>query len=125
MISPVGRKWRHQIGDIADDEQFPRPRIEDHFRRDARVAASDHHDLGRLAAFSEITIAALLVCKPAGTEGVVTLDQTLWQGHGYVHGGTVLNVQAACLTVTSGRKAIASGIGRARPLDLGMIRSEK
>ena len=47
---PVRRVGRHDVGDVAHDEQLARAGVEDHLRRDARIAAADHHDLRRLAA---------------------------------------------------------------------------
>jgi hypothetical protein len=39
---------RHQVGDVAHDEQFPRHGAEDRFWIDAAVAARDDHGLGCL-----------------------------------------------------------------------------
>mgnify|MGYP006915179102 CR=1 FL=1 len=49
MMRAVRLVGRRQIRDIAQHEHFAGARIEDHFRRDAAVAAADQHDFGRLA----------------------------------------------------------------------------
>jgi hypothetical protein len=41
----IGLVDRHQIGDVAHHEQFTGAGIEDRFRRDAGIAATDHHYL--------------------------------------------------------------------------------
>ena len=56
----VGLIHRHQIGDVAHHEQFARAGVEDHLRRDAGIAAADHHHFGRLAALGQFTVARLL-----------------------------------------------------------------
>ena len=71
----VRRIGRHDIGDVAHDEQFARPRVENHLGRDARVAAADHHDFRRLAAFGELLVAALLLAQAAAEKGGVAFDE--------------------------------------------------
>ena len=48
---------RHQIGDVAHHEQFAGAGVEDHLRRDAGIAAADHHHRGRLAALGQFPVA--------------------------------------------------------------------
>jgi hypothetical protein len=55
----VRRIHGHQIGDVAHHEQFAGAGIEDHLRRHPRVAAADHHHLGRLAELGEFAVARL------------------------------------------------------------------
>jgi hypothetical protein len=81
VIRAVGRIGRHQIGDVAHDEQLARPGVEDDFRRHPRVAAADDHDLGRLPALGQVAVAALLGRKPAGLERRIAVEQTLRQAH--------------------------------------------
>ena len=57
MRTPVRLEHRNQIGDVADHEQFAGAGIEDHLRRDAGIAAADHHHRGRLAAFGQFAVA--------------------------------------------------------------------
>ena len=49
MRQIAGAIGRHDVGDVAQDENFARMRIKDHFRRDAGVAAADHHHGGALS----------------------------------------------------------------------------
>ncbi len=56
----VRRIRRHEIGDIARDEQFARCGVKNRFRRHAAVAAADHHDFRLLPALREFAIAVLL-----------------------------------------------------------------
>jgi len=44
---------RHQVGDVAHDEDFAGVAVENHFRRDARVTAADEHDVRPLAGCSK------------------------------------------------------------------------
>ena len=78
---PSGLVGRHEVGDVAHHEQLAGPRVEDHLRRHPRVAAADHHDLGRLAVFGQLAIAILLGLQPAAGEGAVAVDQTLRKTH--------------------------------------------
>jgi hypothetical protein len=49
MIAADRLVRRHQIGDVAHDEEIARPRIEDGGHVDARIAAGNDHRRGRLA----------------------------------------------------------------------------
>ena len=64
----IGRVRWNEVCDIAHHEQFARTRIEDHFGRDPRIAAADHHDFGGLAALGEFAVAILLHPQPPGRE---------------------------------------------------------
>ena len=75
MADPVRRERRHQIGDVAHDEQLARMSIEDHLRRDPGIAAADDHDVRRLAAPRELTIAVALGRHPPDEEIAIALDE--------------------------------------------------
>ena len=47
---------RHQVGDVADDEQLARHGAEDRFRVDAAVAAGDDHRFGRLPVGGQLLV---------------------------------------------------------------------
>ena len=47
---------RHQVGDVADDEQLARHGAEDRFRIDAAVAAGDDHRLGALPVGGQLLV---------------------------------------------------------------------
>ena len=55
--------------------------VENHLRRDARIAAADNHDLRLLPALGQFAVTVLLVRQPAAGEGVVAIDQSLRKGH--------------------------------------------
>ena len=73
----VGLIDRHQIGDVAHHEQFAGAGVEDHLRRDAGIAAADHHHRGRLAALGQFAVARLLGRQPLRGEGPVAVEQML------------------------------------------------
>ena len=75
MIGGVRPEGRHQIGDVAQDEQLPRPAIENRFRRGARIAAGNHHCRGFLALFGQLSVALALGRIPPRHEVAVALDQ--------------------------------------------------
>jgi hypothetical protein len=75
MILVVWRIGRHQIGDIARDEQLARPGVEDHLWRGPAVAARDHHDVGRLPGFRQIAVSLALQRMTAIDEGLITSEQ--------------------------------------------------
>ena len=75
----VGLEHRHQVGDVAHDEQFARAGVENHFRRDAGIAAADHHHRGRLAALGKFPVAGLLGRQPLRGKGPVAVDQMFWE----------------------------------------------
>ena len=81
MRLPVRRVGRHEVRDIAHDEQLARPRVEDHLRRDARVGAADHHDLRRLPLLGKLAIAALLQRQAGAQEIAIALDEALREAH--------------------------------------------
>jgi hypothetical protein len=55
----VGRIGGHEIGHIAHHEDLARPRVEDHFGGNARIAAADEHDRGLLPGFRQFAKALL------------------------------------------------------------------
>ena len=91
MISGVGRIRRDQIGDVADHEQLTRAGVENHFRRDPGIATADHHRAGRLPAFGEFAIAALLGREAAGAKRCIAVAQSLRQ---HRHSLTVIGAAA-------------------------------
>ena len=69
---------RHEIGDIAQDEQRARLGIEDRGDIDAGVATGDHHGRRRLAELGELKVAAAVLRMHVAAEAEMTLDQCLW-----------------------------------------------
>ena len=72
---------RHQVGDVAHDEDFARVAVENHFRRDARVTAADEHDVRPLAGCSKTLETAALQRQPGLDEGPIALGQSCQQHH--------------------------------------------
>ena len=60
VVLAVRRIGRHQVGDVAHDEQLARAGVEDRFGRGAGIAAGDHHGLRRLPVAGELAVAATL-----------------------------------------------------------------
>ena len=81
MGALVGRIGRHDVGDVAHDEELARARVENDFRRDARVAAADHHDFRRLPAFRELAVAVLLPAQTRAEKRAMSLDEALGKRH--------------------------------------------
>ena len=69
---------RHEIGDVAHDEQRARFGIEDRRHVDARIAAGDHHRHRRLAELGQLQIAAAVLGVHVAAEAEMTFDQRLW-----------------------------------------------
>ena len=83
MGAAVRLEHRHQIGDVAHHEEFAGAGVEDHFRRDAGIAAADHHHGGGLAALGKFPVAGLFGRKPLRGKGPVAVEQMLREGcHG-------------------------------------------
>ena len=76
VADAVPRERRHEIGDVADDEQLARMGIEDDLRRHPGIAAADDHDVRRLAAPRELMEAVTLGRHAPDEEIAVTLDET-------------------------------------------------
>jgi hypothetical protein len=68
---------RNEIGDVAHDEQRAGVGVEDRRHIDARVAAGDHHGLGRLAERGELEIAALVGRVLVAAKAQMPFDQAL------------------------------------------------
>jgi hypothetical protein len=66
---------RHQISDVAHDEQLARMGIEDHLRRHPGIAAADDHGVRRLAPPGELAIAVALGRHPPDPKIVIALHQ--------------------------------------------------
>src|SRR5688572_6933989 len=90
MMPPIRRIGRHQIGDIAHDEDLTRSRIEDRLRRGARVAAGDHHDGRLLLAFAEAAVAFGLGGIAASAEIGIALKKPLRKIDALAHGGRAI-----------------------------------
>ena len=71
---------RHQVGDIAQHQQFAGFGVQDHARIDAAVDAADDQRLGILAELGELfePLAALLPAM--GAEAAVAFDQAFHAG---------------------------------------------
>ena len=70
--------WRagwHEIGYVADNKKFSRFRIEDEFRRYARIAASDQHNSGFLSRLGQMAKMVLFARETPAEEGFVTADE--------------------------------------------------
>ena len=79
MGAAVRLEYRHQVGDVAHHEEFAGAGVEDYFRRDARIAAADHHHGGRLAALGKFLVARLFGRQPLRGEGPIAVEQMLWK----------------------------------------------
>jgi hypothetical protein len=77
----IGLVGRHDVGDVAHDEELARARVENDLRRHAGIAAADHHHFWRLPGFPELAIAVLLAAQAAVEESAIALDETLWKRH--------------------------------------------
>ncbi len=67
----VRRIGRNKIGDVADDEDFAGIGIEDHFRRDARIAAADQKHLRLLPRRGEFAVAILFAPETAAEKHLI------------------------------------------------------
>ena len=65
VVGAVRLIGRHQVGDIADDENLARRGIENGFRRRPGIAAGDDHDLWRLPVLGERAVTAVFPDIPA------------------------------------------------------------
>src|SRR5215475_14327824 len=85
VTDAIGRVCGHQIGDVAHHEKLAWMGVENHFRRDPRVATADDHDGRRLAAPRELAIALALGRHPTSAEITIALDEPGWKfgGHGH------------------------------------------
>ncbi len=77
----IGLVGRHDVGHVADDEQFAGTGIENHLRRHARVGAADHQHFGRLSGFGEFAVTILFVTQTAIGEFAVAFDQAVREWH--------------------------------------------
>jgi hypothetical protein len=75
VADAVPRERRHEIRDVADDEQFAGMGVKDDLRRHPGIAAADDHDIRRLAAPGELAKAIALDRHAADEEIAVTLDE--------------------------------------------------
>ena len=118
MGAAVGLIDRNQVGDVAHHEQFARAGIENHFRRDAGIAAADDHDGGGLAALGKFPIAGLFGRKPLRGEGPVAVEQVLRKGcHGCCLCWSMPNHMPVTGTRLSGNGARWYRVGLENPLE--------
>ena len=75
VAEAVPGERRHQVCDVADDEQLAGVRIEDDLRRHPGIAAADDHDVRRLPAPGELMEAVALGRHAPDEEIAVTLDE--------------------------------------------------
>ncbi len=75
----VGLIDRHEVGDVAHDEQFAGAGVKNHFRRDTGIAAADHHHGRRLATLGEFPVARLFGRQPLRGKGPVAFEQMFWE----------------------------------------------
>ena len=72
----VGFVRRHEVGDVADDQQLARRGIEYEFRRNPLVDAADDHHLRPLARRGQHLIAGPLGGKAPAEKGAVAVDRS-------------------------------------------------
>ncbi len=89
VAGAVRRIGRHQIGDVAHHEQLARMGIEDHLGRDARIAAADDHDGGRLSALGELAKTVALDRHASGEKIAIAVDEPNRKRGSHGH-GTIL-----------------------------------
>ncbi|MCY1558350.1 hypothetical protein D9M68_952760 [compost metagenome] len=77
MLAAIGLVGRHQVGDVAQHEEFARAGIEDHFGRRTAVAAGNDQRGRLLAGFGQVTNALLLPGVASGHEIGVAIEQVL------------------------------------------------
>src|SRR5262249_20117424 len=75
VTDAVGRVCGYQVGNIAHHEQLARMRVENHLRRDPRVAIADDHDGRGLAASCELAIALALRRHATSEEITIAFDE--------------------------------------------------
>ena len=107
VLAGVRLEGRHEVGDVAQDEQFARAGIEDGLGRGAAVAAADDHGGGRLAAAGQLLVALGLAGVAAGHEVPVAVEQVLRKA---VH-GPGLAVSSAAFNSQGARARLCRSIG--------------
>jgi hypothetical protein len=75
VTDAVGRVCGYQVGNIAHHEQLARMRVENHLRRDPRIATADDHDGRGLAASCELAIALALRRHATSEEITIAFDE--------------------------------------------------
>jgi hypothetical protein len=81
MVIVVRRIGRHEIGDVADDEQLARLRVQQQRRIDPRVGARDHQDFGLLAVIHQGLVQRRALLEIGHAEGFETCNQTIDSRH--------------------------------------------
>jgi hypothetical protein len=99
---------RHKVGDVANDENFARMAVENHFRRDARIAAADQHDVRPLAGGGQPLEAAAFQRQAGLDEGPIAFGQSIRQPHSTTRGGTVSALPS--MTIRYSRKCVAGDL---------------
>ena len=77
VLAAARLEGRHEIGDVAQHEQFARPAIENRFGGRPAVATGDDHGRGRLPFGRELVIAVVLGGVAPAHEIPVTVDEVL------------------------------------------------
>ena len=86
MLLAIGRIGRHQIGDIAVNEELARIGPENRRHMNARIAAGDHHRARSLTVLGKAAIPGTVFDKGGRAPAVIALDQILRQRNGFNHG---------------------------------------
>jgi len=60
---------RHEVGDVAHDQELAWRRVEDDLRRDPGIDAADHHDLRPLPSLRQKLVARALARESGVEEG--------------------------------------------------------
>ena len=81
VIFALGLVRRHEVGDVAQDEQLAVLRIEHCRNIDSGIATGDDHRGRRLAKLGKLKIAAALRRVAVAQKAPVSFDQVLRQSH--------------------------------------------
>ena len=79
VMGKVLGERRHEIGDVANIEDFARRSVENFFGRDTQIAAADHQRVRVLAPFRQFMKIGPLPTKIAVQEAFVALHQLRWK----------------------------------------------
>src|SRR6185312_7175165 len=79
---------RHEIGDVAHDQELAGRGVEDDLRRDARIDAADHHDLGMLALVGQHLVTRALAGEASLDEGAIAFGEACGKAHSSIPFGS-------------------------------------